>query len=220
MKKWKTQNDEERKYHQMDRLKKFIKTSLIGGITVILPVALLALIFKWIFVWVTDMIQPFTGLIMARSQFHELIADTIVIAVILAVCFLIGAFVKTKVGRFIQENLEAHLLNFAPGYVILKETVMQFLGKKKSPFSSVALVQAYDNETLMTGFITDEHENGFYTVFVPTGPNPTTGYILHLKQQYVHPVNVPVEQALRSVISCGAGSSNLIRSYTEKTRNG
>lgn len=200
----------------MDRLKNFIKTSLIGGITVILPAALLVLILKWIFKWATDIIQPFTSLIMARSQFYEFIADTIVIIAILAVCFLIGVFVKTKVGKFIQENLEDYILNFAPGYVILKETVMQFLGKKKSPFSSVALVQAYENDTLMTAFITDEHENGFCTVFVPTGPNPTTGYIFHLKQQYVHQVNVPVDQALRSVISCGAGSSNLIRSYVEK----
>ena len=204
----------------MDRLKNFIKTSLIGGITVILPAALLVLIFKWIFKWVTDIIQPFTSLIMARSQFHEYIADTIVIIVILVACFLIGVFVKTKVGKFIQENLEDHILNFAPGYVILKETVMQFLGKKKSPFSSVALVQAYENDTLMTAFITDEHENGFYTVFVPTGPNPTTGFIFHLKQQYVHPVSVPVDQALRSVISCGAGSSNLIRSYVERSQAG
>ena len=204
----------------MDRLKNFIRTSLIGGITVILPVALLALIFKWIFKWVTDIIQPITSLIMARSQFHEFIADTIVIAVILAVCFLVGVFIKTKVGKFIQENLETHILNFAPGYGLLKETVMQFLGKKKSPFSSVALVQAYENDTLMTAFITDEHENGFYTVFVPTGPNPTTGFIFHLKQQYVHPVSVPVEQALRSVISCGAGSSNLIRAYAASTQAG
>jgi uncharacterized membrane protein len=202
----------------MDRLKNFIRTSLIGGITVILPVALLVLIFKWIFKWVTGIIQPFTSLIMARSQFHEFIADLIVIAVILAVCFFVGVFVRTKVGKFIQEKIEIHILNFAPGYGILKETVMQFLGKKKSPFSSVAMVQAYENDTLMTAFITDEHENGFYTVFVPTGPNPTTGYIFHLKRQYVHPVTVPVDQALRSVISCGAGSSNLIRSYAEKNQ--
>jgi uncharacterized membrane protein len=204
----------------VNQLNAFIKTSLIGGITVILPAALLALIFKWIFKWVTDMIQPLTSLIIARSQFHELIAAAIAIAVILSICFLIGVFVKTKVGRFMQENLEEHLLKFAPGYVTLKETVMLFLGKKKSPFSSVALVQAYENDTLMTAFITDEHENGFYTVFVPTGPNPTTGYILHLKKQYVHPVSVPVEQALRSVISCGLGSSNLMHSYIERRQAG
>jgi hypothetical protein len=39
---------------------------------------------------------------------------------------------------------------------IEKEAVMQFPGKKKYPFSSIVLVRAYDNETMMTGFITDE----------------------------------------------------------------
>ena len=83
--------------------------------------------------------------------------------------------------------------------------VMQSLGKKKFPFSSVVLVQMYDNETLMTGFITDEYPDGRCSVFVPTGPNPTTGFIFHLKSEYVHPGNVSVEEANRSMISCGAG---------------
>jgi len=57
---------------------------------------------------------------------------------------------------------------------IEKEAVMQFPGKKKFPFSSIVLVRTYDNETLMTGFITDEYPDGRCSVFVPTGPDPTT----------------------------------------------
>ena len=203
----------------MNKLRFFIKTSVLGGLAVILPAALLALIFKWIFKLTTDIIQPLTHLVMAASKFHELIADIIAIGLILAVCFLIGVIVKTKIGQYIQENLEKHVLNFAPGYSIIKETVMQFLGKSKRPFSSVALIQAYENDTLMTGFVTDEHPDGSYTVFVPTAPNPTTGFVFHLKRQYVHPVPVSVEDALRSVISCGAGSTKLLEAYGKKSNS-
>jgi uncharacterized membrane protein len=199
----------------MEKIKTFLKTSLIGGFIVILPAALTLMIFRWIFTIITGMIQPITNMVIARSQLHELIADAFVILIILLLCFIVGVIVRTKIGRFIQENLENRILKIAPGYTVIKETALQFMGTKKSPFSSVALVQAYENETLMTAFITDEHTDGTYTVFVPTGPNPTTGFIFHLKPQYVHPVNVSVNHAIRSVISCGAGSSKLIESHLQ-----
>jgi uncharacterized membrane protein len=82
----------------------------------------------------------------------------------------------------------------------------------------VALVQLFGNETLASAFITDRHPDGSCTVFVPTGPNPTSGNIFHLKAEYVHPVNVRIEDAMRSIISCGAGSQKLINAYLENNR--
>lgn len=199
----------------MNRIKTFIKTSLLGGLAVILPGALLFLIFKWLFNWVTDIIQPLTNLVLARGEFQEFVADAIVMGIILFCCFVVGTIVKTKIGQYIQENLENHILKIAPGYPIIKSVVMQFIGKKKSPYSSVALVQPFQNDTLMTAFITDAHDDDWYTVFAPTGPNPTTGFIFHLRGEYIQPVNVAVEEALRSVISCGAGSTNLIQRFAK-----
>ena len=91
-----------------------------------------------------------------------------------------------------------------------RETVLQLLGRRKSPFSSVAFVQLFENNTLVTAFVTDEHDDGSYTVFVPTGPNPTSGQIFHLEGRFVHPIAVGVDDTMRSIISCGAGSSTLI----------
>ena len=67
---------------------------------------------------------------------------------------------------------------------MVKETVNQLFNRKSSPFSSVALIQIFQNETLVTGFVTDEHQNGTSSVFVPTGPNPTSGFIYHLPNEY------------------------------------
>ena len=200
----------------MDRLKSFIKTSIIGGLAVILPTALLIIIFKWLFVKITDIIQPLTNLFVTKTKFQEAAADLIVIAIILAVFFTVGIFVRTKVGQFIQEYFESHLLKIAPGYSTIKAIVTQFFNRKKSPFSTVALVQAFENDTLMTAFITDQHDNGLYTVFVPTGPNPTTGFVFHLKKEYVHPIGVSVQEAFQSIISCGAGSDKIINSYSKQ----
>ncbi|MCK5013857.1 MAG: DUF502 domain-containing protein [Candidatus Omnitrophica bacterium] len=194
----------------MNKIKSFIMTSLIGGIIVVLPVAILAAVFGWVFSFVTNLIQPFTDLLVAKSDLREVIADLLVLAIILATCFIIGVVIRTKFGKFIYSKIEAHSLKVAPGYNLIKETVLQILGNNKTPFSSVALVQIFGNDTLVTGFVTDEHSDGGFSVFVPTGPNPTSGNIYHLEGKYVHPVNVPVEDAMRSIISCGAGSSQLI----------
>lgn len=200
----------------MDKLRALIRTSLLGGLGVILPVAITAFIFKWLFDLITDNIQPLTNLVMAKSHVKEIMADLTVIIIILGVCFIVGVIVKTKLGRFVHERLETRILKTAPGYSMIKEIIMQFIAKKKTPFSSVALVRVFENSTLMTGFVTDEHADGSYTVFVPTGPNPTSGNIFHLKRQYVQHVDVPVEDAMRSIISCGSGSTALIKEYTKE----
>ena len=200
----------------MDKIKSFIMTSLLGGVIVILPVAILAAVFGWVFSFTTNLIQPLTDLIVANSDLKEIIADILVLFVIFVVCFFVGLIVRTRFGKFIYHMVESRLLKIAPGYTLIKETVLQILGNKKSPFSSVALVQIFGNDTLVTSFITDEHSDGSFTVFVPTGPNPTSGNIYHLKGEHVHPVDVSVEDAMRSIISCGAGSTQLVESYKAK----
>ncbi len=203
----------------MGRLKGFLKTSLLGGVIVILPVAIFVFIFKWLFDFVTDKIQPLTNLVMAKSDLREIAADALAIVIILGVCLIVGAIIKTKVGKFVHESLENRILKIAPGYTMIKETVTQFIGKKKTPFSSVALVRVFENSTMMTGFVTDAHADGSYTVFVPTGPNPTSGLIYHLQGRYVQHVDIPVDEAMRSIISCGAGSRPLVNRYLEKNKD-
>ena len=207
----------------MSRFRTFFQTTTLGGLTVVLPAFLLFAIFRWLFLWVTDLIQPLTDIVIAQIGAPEFIADWIVILLIVTLCFGLGVAVRTGVGRFIHHHLETRILSIAPGYRIIKETVMQLLGRKRSPFSSVALVRIYEREGLMTAFITDEHESGWKTAFIPTGPNPTTGYIVHLPDRDIFPIEVRVEDAIRSVISCGAGSAPLIdahfRARMDRERN-
>jgi len=204
----------------LKRTKNFFKTTLLGGIIVILPSIILVFAFKWLFGFVGAAIRPLTNLVVNNltlpDRYDEAIATLIVLTVIVLTCFLVGLFVRTRLGQMIYHSLESSLLAKAPGYKMVKETVNQFLGKKESPFSSVALVQIFENDTKVTAFITDRHDDDTVTVFVPTGPNPTSGFIYHLDQQYVHPVDVSVEDAMRSVISCGAGSGNLVKGLEEK----
>ncbi len=200
----------------MKGIKEFCKSAVIGGLLVVLPLAIFLFALTWVFGVVRAGIGPVTTLVMENSPLQGVVVDVLVISLLVVACFAVGVLVRTKLGKWIYSILEAKVLLKAPGYSLIKETVAQFLGNKKSPFSSVALAQIYGNDTMVSAFITDEHEDGSYTVFVPTGPNPTSGNIYHLPSQYVHPVDVPIEDTMRSIISCGAGSSALINKRAQK----
>ena len=200
----------------MDRMKAFLRTSLLGGTVVILPVVILVFVFNWVFDFVTNRIQPLTNVVIKQYDIPEISADIFVIFIILMICFTVGVFVRTRLGKFLYRSIENRILRAAPGYSLIKETIVHILGETESPFRTVALARIFGNDTLVSSFVTDRHADGSFTVFVPTGPNPTSGNIFHLKGEYVHPVDVPVEEVMRSIISCGAGSKRLIEDYNRK----
>lgn len=199
----------------MAKLREFIKSTLVGGLLVLLPLAIFVYVAIWLFDLVRGAIAPLTRIVMAKSALQGVVADVVTVGLLVWICFVVGMLVRTRMGTWLYGLLELRLLRKAPGYSMIKETVSQFLGKKKSPFSSVALVRLFGNDTLASAFVTDTHEDGSHTVFVPTGPNPTSGNIYHLQAENVFPVNVPVEDAMRSIISCGAGSSVLLAKLRE-----
>ena len=198
----------------MKRLRSFLKTSLLGGLVVILPVTILVSVSLWLFGLITNWIQPLSDALRSYSEYNELIADFIAISLIIITCFFVGVLVRTRLGGFLFRTIENRTLKLVPGYSMIKDTVLQIFGNRDaSPFSSVALAQVYGNDTLATVFITDKHADGSFTVFMPTGPNPTSGLIFHLKGEYVHSVNIPVQDAMRSIISCGAGTHRLVQQH-------
>ncbi len=195
----------------MNKIKHFFATALLGGVTVILPGILTIMVFTWLFQKVNGIISPLTEALIQHWRGVEQLAAFLVIAVIVTICFFVGLAERTRLGHMLFDWIESTLMERIPGYKIIKETVGHFLGKKDSPFSSVAIVRLYNSDTWATAFITDRHENGHFTVFVPTGPNPTSGQIFHLPAEAVRPVDYPVDATMRTIISCGVGSKDLLR---------
>ena len=62
------------------------------------------------------------------------------------------------------------------------------------------------------GLITSRHDDGTLSVFVPTGPNPTSGFIYHVDGDLVERrPDIGVEQMMKTVVACGAGSAALLK---------
>ena len=76
------------------------------------------------------------------------------------------------------------------------------------------IVDLFGSGTLMTGFITDD-QGEILTVFVPTGPNPTSGNIYHVPKDNVLRTKAAVDTGMKTIISCGAGSNEIFEALKE-----
>ncbi|HEC42654.1 MAG TPA: DUF502 domain-containing protein [Bacteroides sp.] len=197
---------------------RYINTTLLGGVAAILPLALVLMVFRWVITVIGKYLRPivdfFTMHLNIDSRWIELSIYLIVLAAILMAFFFIGIIIQTRIGTFFKKAFEKKYLMKIPGYKIARETVMQFFGKSKSFFKEVVLVDLFNSGTLMTGFITD-NQGEFITVFVPTGPNPTSGNIYHVRKKNVYKTTAAVDDGMRSIISCGAGSGEVFQNIQE-----
>ncbi len=199
------------------RLRNLFRTTALGGLVAILPLALIIIFFRWIINLIQKYLEPLVNLINTESELMIVALYIIAVIAIILLFFLLGLFIQTRIGKFFRTVLEEQYLMKIPGYKIARETVMQFFGKQKSFFREVVLVDIFNSGTLMTGFITDDHEDSdFITVFVPTGPNPTSGNIYHVSKEKVNRTKTTVDTGMKSIISCGAGSSNIFKDRIEE----
>jgi uncharacterized membrane protein len=194
----------------LEKIKSFLRTTFLGGFLVVLPIIVLIFVLGWLYEALTDKIRPITNILIETARFSELIASISAVVVILLLFFLVGLLVQTRLGKFVIHLLEERILKRIPLYRIIKETIIALFGGEKMIFKSVALIRPFGNETMITAFITDESSNGYTTVFVPSAPAPTGGYIYHLKNEFVIKIDYPIEQAMKTVLSLGAGSKEFL----------
>lgn len=192
---------------------KAFKQMLLGGFLFFLPIAILAMGFKWAFYFTTDLIQPFTNFVTNYLEAPEILADLLVVVVMALTCFVVGWLVTTSGGRWFHSRFDERLAKYAPGYQLVKQIIDQFFGdESKSPFANgeVALVKIFPCDTEVTAIVTSKHPDGRYTVFISTGPNPTSGNIYHVHESQVTLFpDISVTDAMRTIIACGAGSGEL-----------
>jgi len=187
----------------MKRIKQFLINTLIGGFLVLLPLGIFVLIVKLIIQFIVNIIRPLTTLINLKISLFWI--NILVLLAIIVLCFLIGLFIRTQLGRTSLRYFEVNWLEKLPAYATIRDIIQQFTGAKKTPFQRVVQLDAFNSETTMTGFITDENATE-YTVFVPTAPNPTNGLVFNIPKEKVVLLDIRAEEAIRMIVGLGVGS--------------
>lgn len=200
----------------MKKIKTFFSTVFIGGLTVILPVAVLLQVFQWLLGWLTDIIKPLTGVILAKTQSNLFVAEVLGLVTILAGCFAVGLVVRTAGGQWIHNFLERWLLERIPGYATLKEFFGQLTAGQKRAFSKPVLFTFDGHKNYLLGYITAEYDDDCYAVFIPTSPSPLNGYVVQTRSENLKFLTVKPEEVMNTVIGCGVGSANIMASVDKQ----
>jgi len=196
----------------LKKLRRFFLTTVLGGIVVVLPIYIFGAIVRVVFNFTSRILSPISSMLSFSENVNSWIVDLLSLTIVIMLFFLIGLGVRTEFGRQMLSVIEENWLGKVPFYTMLRDTVRQILGQEKMPFRQAVLVDVYSNSTLMTGFVVDETADGsYFTVFVPTAPNPTNGYIFHVKREQLKFIDLRSEDVLRSVIAMGTGSAALFQ---------
>lgn len=198
----------------VNKSKDFIKSNILTGLIALLPIVLFLAVLLWLYGIIARIIIPISNIFGTPG----VITNLIVIISLIITLFIIGLIVRTAPGKWFGKTINTYILHKIPGYNTIKDIIKPLTGNGyQKSFKGVALVNIYENSVLVTAFITDKNvKKGYTTVFVPTGPNPTSGQIMHMKNKYVHPVDISVDKVLKSVISVGSGSAAIIEKMNKK----
>jgi len=187
----------------LKKIAEFAKTTLIGGLLVILPVYICILLIAKSVSMLAALVSPITNQIPTALQFRQLFAFLILIAG----CFLAGLILRTGPGIRAKNALERNLLERIPGYTLIRGLAGRVAGRQEDETFAVALVEI--EEALVPAFIVEEHDDGAYTVFVPSVPTPAAGAVYILPKERVHLVDIPFNKAVSVISKWGSGARDL-----------
>ena len=202
------------------------RRNFFTGLAVVLPVIISIGVALWLFnqaVAVSDiLLYPFRfipGLelndIWKDGQpGSELYFGWKVVAVLEAVILtgLLGYLTRYYVGKKLVQLMDYVMLNvplLGKIYGTVKQVNQAFASENKSSFKQVVMVEFPRKGLNSVGFVTaeqvktDEGES-IISIFVPTTPNPTTGFLLVLPESKVVKLDMSVADGIKFIVSLGA----------------
>lgn len=202
----------------IERLKQNLKNDLIAGLLVVIPLATTIWLTITIATWVIDFLtripkqlNPFEGV---DPILVDLLSLAVGLAVPLACILLIGLMARNIVGRWLLNSGE-QLLQAIPlagsVYKTLKQLLETVFKDTNNKFRRVILLE-YPRAGMwaiafVTGTASSEIQSHFnrpmLSVFIPTTPNPTTGWYAVVPEDEVFDLSMSIEDAFKVIISGG-----------------
>jgi len=185
---------------------RFIVNSVGGGLLILIPIYLAVLLILKAMKSIAGLVQPLSRLVPDWLPAEKILS----LLLVLVICFLVGAVVRTRLGRTAGEFMEKTFFDRLPGYATIRSLTHRIAGDENERVWRPAFAEIED--ALVPAFIIEEFEDGRYTVFVPSIPTPFAGTVYILEEKRVHPLDLPVTQALAVISKWGSGAKDLATS--------
>jgi uncharacterized membrane protein len=177
----------------MKTLTQFVKTTVIGGFVVILPIAIVVIVMLQAVGAIVDLMAMVGSLLpeFLRDRVPPEVAAGIVIVL---ACFVAGLSVRTRAGDALNRWFEDKVLGKIPGYSLIKSVSQRVAGYKETEHLTPVIVGGSDGARSLA-FLIEEGDVGV-TVFVPFAPTPTVGSIQIVPSDRVTKVDASMGQMM------------------------
>jgi uncharacterized membrane protein len=205
----------------MSEMWKNLRNSFFAGLLVVVPVAASVLILLGIFTWVTDFMLPESLSKQMLTPLYRIIALVVFVVFTMGV----GWITRHVMGRRLVlagETIIGRVPLMNKTYGFMKEISQTLLSGRKTMFQRVVLVEFPRPGVYSIGFVTSETggeaqaktSETVINVFVPTTPNPTSGFLILVPRQQLVDLNMTVAEGMKMVISGGT----VVPTYTPATQ--
>ncbi len=200
-----------------------IRRVFLAGIFTAIPIYLTYKILEVIFQFMDRFLAPVVQPVIKHYLGFSIPGLGLVLMIISL--FLLGLFVTNFLGRALYGYFEKILLRIpvvSGVYNFTKQVVQAFSPDQRSAFQKVVWLQ-YPRRGLWTmGFVTgtsqSEDDEPHYHLFVPTTPNPTSGFVIIVAQKDTVETDMSIEEGIKLLISGGALSRRDHRFRYDKTQ--
>jgi len=176
----------------------------VAGVLAVVPIGVTILILIWVFSTIDNILQP-----IIRSIWGYWIPG-LGFAITIIFIYLAGVIASNVVGKRIIHYGES-TLPWLPVvrqiYNTIKQILESFSAPRKAGFMQVVFTEFPRKGMRVIGFVTnelhDEPGKKLFTVFIPTSPNPTSGFLQIVGEDEITRTDISVENALKMVVSAG-----------------
>lgn len=196
---------------KLNRIFLAIWTFFLSGLFTILPftltVAVFNMSFRLIITWLEPLRQFINPTILQKVPHAEV---ALAIIIIFAIGTLYNVFILRPIIN-LAEALFFKLPLIRPIYSGIKQLVHAFGSQDKMTFKKVIIAEFPRKGMYSLGFLTSElspdiapHKNErFFNVFIPTTPNPTSGFCVILPEKEIAIIDLTRQEAMSMIISGG-----------------
>jgi len=207
----------------LKRLKQDLKNDLIAELLVVIPLATTIWLTITVALWVINFLTQVPKQLNPFNDLHPFLLGVVNLFVGFAVpllgILLIGLMARNIVGRWLLDSGEQFLQLIplaGPVYKTLKQLLETLLRDSRDRFRRVILVEYPRRGIWALAFVTgniggeleSRLEEPLISIFIPTSPNPTTGWYAVVPERDVIDLAISIEDAFKVVISGGIVSPN------------
>jgi len=178
----------------------FLKSTLLGGLVVLVPAVVLSAVVVWTFNVVLKIIVPVFEWLPDKSVGGVSLTVLAAVGCLVGVCFVAGLCAELTVIRRLRYRAD-QLALFVPGYALMKHAGANLVGIE----SSLKTVLVRFEASWQIGFLMLTLPDGRHVVFVPGVPKALVGTLHILAADRVEVLAMSVTEALDVLSRLGVG---------------